>query len=90
MGHGKIGTETTIFHIHGNGYLRLIHGSKTHENGVVLSSVLCGSRLSANVKGKMSQGFAGTPECRRAHACHHSLIGSWLSHGDMTARIEGV
>ena len=72
--HCKLGSETTILHINGDGYLRVVHWGEAHEYGVVLTSVLGCTCLATHLEGKGAECMTGAFEHRTAHACYHPVV----------------
>ena len=60
--YGKLGSETTILHIHSDGYLRIVHWGEAHKDGVVLTSVLGCTRLATHLEGKGAECMTGAFE----------------------------
>ena len=58
-GHSELSPKTTILHIDGYGYLRIVHRCEPHEYGMVVTTVLGGSRLATNNNVKGRYGFPG-------------------------------
>ena len=73
-GNAVFGTEATVLHIDGNGYLGVVHRGEAHEYGVVLTAVLRRSRLSANGERQGGECVAGAAEHGGAHALHHPVV----------------
>lgn len=74
------GTETTVLHIDGNGYLRVVHRGKAHKDRMVLAAVLCRARLSADLHTRQdgsrhaASGATRTSVYSGTHAFHHHFI----------------
>ena len=51
---------TAVLHIHGNGYLRVVHRGESHKHGMVVSTVLCRTRLAADFYAG-NVGFTASP-----------------------------
>ena len=60
--YGELGTETTILYIDSDGYLRIGHWGETHEDGVVLTSVLGCTGLATDLEGQGTECMTGAFE----------------------------
>lgn len=73
--HAIFGTESAILHIYGNGYLRIVHRSKSHEHRVVVTAVLGRTGLSADDDVATVKMLTRSAQHRRAHALHNIVVG---------------
>src|SRR5574344_845185 len=70
-GSGPYATSTGIFHIHGHGNFRVVHGSKRDEYGVVHPFILGGSGFAAHNYAR-NVGQMGCTACSMHHVVHAS------------------
>ena len=89
-GHTIGSTPAAILHIDGNGNLRIIHGCKTHEYGVVVAAVLCRTRLATGHEVVLGEFVARTTCCGGSHALNDIVVGSLRRLGMAWMRVERI
>src|SRR5574344_242789 len=88
--HTVVGSPSSVFHIHSHGNLWIVHRGKAHEYGVVVTTVLRRTGLTACHEVITSQGTACTTEHRGSHSLHHIVIGFLGGLGVVAAGVGGV
>ena len=88
--HTEVGSPSTILHVYGDGYLRVIHRREAHEHGVVVATVLGGTGLAARLEVIAREHLTSASHRRTAHAGYHIVVSSLGSLCVMTAGIERV
>ncbi len=89
-GHTVLGAEAAVLYIDGDGYLRIVHRGETHEDGVVRTTVLGRTGLSANGERQGGEGVAGAAKDGGAHALHYPVVGFAGCHSVVLGLEEGV